>query len=184
MTPTPCNNRQMPQQPPVKSSSPWIERYANSVPAGGSVLDLACGGGRHAVFFMNRGHPVTAVDRDTRSIQAGANTDGIEIIEADLEQGQWPLPGRCFAAIVVVNYLYRPHFPRLLESLADGGVLLFDTFAVGNEHFGHPRNPDYLLRPGELLLEFGDVLNVIAYEHGEVRQPAPAVRQRLCAVRP
>jgi len=173
----------MAHQPAAKRPSPWVTQYAESVRAGGSVLDLACGGGRHAVFFASRGHPVTAVDIDTQAIRTIADPATIEIIESDLEQGAWPLPDRRFDAIVVVNYLYRPHFRRLIESLTSGGLLLFDTFAVGNERLGRPRNPDYLLRPGELLLEFGDALNVVAYEHGEVREPDAAVRQRLCAVR-
>jgi SAM-dependent methyltransferase len=173
----------MPQQSISKPPSPWVTRYADSVRAGGSVLDLACGRGRHAVYFASLAHPVTAVDKNTAAISEISNPGKIEIIETDLEQGAWPLPGRYFDAIVVSNYLYRPHFGHLIESLTSGGVLLFDTFAVGNERFGRPRNPDYLLRPGELLLEFGDTLHVIAYEHGEIRESGAAVRQRLCAVR-
>lgn len=147
------------------------------------MLDLACGGGRHSLYFAALGHPVTAVDIDTARIRAVATEKPIEIIAADLERGDWPLAERKFDAVVVVNYLHRPHFPLLCGALEDDGVLLFDTFAVGNERHGRPSNPDHLLRPGELLREFGSVLEVVAYEHGEVCEPRPAVRQRLCAIR-
>jgi SAM-dependent methyltransferase len=160
----------------------WIVRHAPRVTAGGSILDVACGNGRHSLYFADRGHPITAVDIDTaaaRRLAAAARFD-LEIVTADLETGEWPLPGRRFNAIVVVNYLHRPLFPHLRESLAEGGVLLYDTFAAGNERFGRPANPDYLLRPGELLREFGSVLEIVAYEHGRLGN---SVRQRLCAVR-
>jgi len=147
------------------------------------VLDLACGGGRHSLYFAALDHPVTAVDIDTTRIRAVAADNTIEIIAADLEQGAWPLAERRFDGIVVVNYLFRAHFPLLREALADDGVLLFDTFAAGNERFGRPGNPDHLLQPGELLREFGSALDIVAYEYGEVREPGPAVRQRLCAIR-
>lgn len=163
--------------------SSWVARHASRVPAGGTVLDVACGSGRHSRYFAARGHDVTAVDIDTDQLRADPAASQIECIEADLERGEWALTTRCFDAIVVVNYLHRPHFARLTEALTRGGVLLFDTFAVGNERFGQPRNPDYLLRPGELLLEFGPALTVVAYEYGEVREPGRAVRQRLCGVR-
>ena len=128
--------------------SAWIERFAPLVRSGGAVLDLACGGGRHSRLFLDRGHPVTALDRD---IAQAHLADGAEMIEADLENGSpWPLAGRRFAAVVVANYLWRPLFPQLLDSLDAGGVLLYETFALGNEAFGRPRNPDHLLERGEL----------------------------------
>lgn len=160
----------------------WIVRHAPRIAAGGRILDVACGNGRHLRYFADRGHPTTAVDINTapaRRLAAAERFDG-DIVTADLEAGDWPLPGRRFDAIVVVNYLHRPLFPHLRESLAEGGVLLYDTFAAGNERFGRPRNPDYLLQPGELLREFGDSLNVRAYAHGELGM---SVRQGLCAVR-
>lgn len=158
--------------------SPWIVRFAPLVATGGAVLDVACGGGRHWRHFLERGHPVTGIDRDlTQAIPA----EGAELIAADLEDGSpWPLPGRRFAAVVVANYLWRPLFPRLLESLAEGGVLIAETFARGNEAYGRPRNPDHLLERGELL-RLAARLTVVAYEDGVAG--GRAVVQRLCAVK-
>lgn len=155
-------------------------RHAGLVPAGGAVLDLACGNGRHARYFAGRGHPVTAVDIDTGGLTAHP---GIETIQQDLETRGWPFGPAAFAGIVVTNYLHRPHFARLPGTLIPGGVLLFETFAVGNERLGRPRNPEFLLAAGELLVAFGTVLQVVAYEHGIEHSPRPAVRQRLAAVR-
>ena len=168
----------------IDRPSGWVRRFAPLVPAGGLVLDLACGGGRHARFFRGRGHPVVAVDRDTRYVGALAGDPATEVITFDLEAGApWPLPGRTFAAVVVVNYLYRPLFDDLLGAVAPGGVLLYDTFARGNERFNRPRNPDHLLRAGELLDRVAGRLTIIGYEHGIVAgDPCPGVKQRLCAV--
>jgi SAM-dependent methyltransferase len=163
--------------------SPWIARHAHRVPAGGTVLDLACGGGRHTRFFLDRGHPVVAVDRDPSQLGDLAGAPGLEVVAADLEEGPWPLGDRRFDAIVASNYLWRPLLPRLLAALAPGGVLLYDTFAQGQERFGKPTNPDFLLRPNELLAAFGADLTVLAYEHGETDEPQPAFKQRLCARR-
>lgn len=158
--------------------SPWVTRFAPLIAPGGAVLDVAAGSGRHTRFMVERGHPVTAVDRDTAAL---AHEPGVTIVQADLEDGSpWPLAGRTFAGIVVTNYLHRPLFPRLLESLLPGGVLLYETFARGNEQFGRPRNPDFLLKPGELLEAFA-ALTVVAYEHGRVESPRPKVVQRICA---
>jgi SAM-dependent methyltransferase len=146
------------------------------------VLDLACGAGRHARLLAAAGHPVLALDRDPAALQAAAGP-GIATLAFDLEAAdmQWPFaPGR-FAGIVVANYLHRPLFPHLLASLAAGGVLLYETFALGNERFGKPSNPDFLLKPGELL-QLGVGLRVVAFEDGYV--DAPAMVQRLCAVKP
>lgn len=163
--------------PAESSPSPWIVRFAGLVPPGGPVLDLACGGGRHARFFLSRGNPVTVVDRDLSGV---ADLDAAERIAADLEDGSpWPLAGRTFAGVVVTNYLHRPLFPRLIEALAPDGVLLYETFAQGQERYGRPRNPDFLLRPGELLAACAG-LQVVAYEHG--LDPGPAVRERICAL--
>jgi SAM-dependent methyltransferase len=159
-------------------------RFADLIPPGGAVLDLACGGGRHTRFLLDRGHAVVAVDVDVSRISDLAGREDLEIICADLEVDGWPVTGRRFDGIVVTNYLYRPLFPRLIESLARGGILIYETFAVGNERFGHPRNPDHLLRPNELIAAFSDHLQVIAYEHGRVEKPYPAVVQRLCAAKP
>ncbi|CUW40895.1 putative SAM-dependent methyltransferases [Magnetospirillum sp. XM-1] len=143
--------------------SPWIARFAALVPAGGTVLDLACGGGRHSRLFLDLGHKVTALDRDVAQARLA---EGAELIAADLEDGSpWPLAGRSFDAVVVTNYLWRPLFPAILASLKPGGVLLYETFAAGNEKFGRPANPDHLLRRGELL-DLARDLTVVAYEDG------------------
>ena len=159
-----------------------IVRWAGLVPAGGSVLDVAAGGGRHARFFAQRGHPVLAVDRDIAALQV-VPQPRLEVLAADLEGAPWPLPGRTFAAVVVVNFLWRPLLPTLVASVAPGGVLLYETFAVGNERFGRPRNPDFLLRPGELLDSVRGQLEVRDYQHGDDGVPPSACKQRLCAVR-
>jgi len=157
--------------------SPWIARFAALVPAGGTVLDLACGGGRHSRLFLERGHPVTAMDRDVAQARLA---EGAELIAADLEDGSpWPLAGRSFDAVVVTNYLWRPLFPSILAALKPGGALLYETFAAGNEAFGRPANPDHLLKRGELL-ELAGGLTVIAYEDGI--EGGTKVVQRICAV--
>jgi SAM-dependent methyltransferase len=163
--------------------SPWIVRFASLVPTGGIVLDLAAGSGRHTRFFRGRGHPVTAVDRDVTALARIA--DQVEVITADLEDGSgWPLGERRFAGIVVANYLHRPLFPTILGALAPGGALLYETFAVGNERFGKPSNPDFLLKPGELLEVARGRLHVVAYEDVELTEPKPAKVQRIAGVAP
>lgn len=160
--------------------SAWVVRFAALIAPGGACLDLACGGGRHARLLAGRGHPVTAVDRDADAIAALRAVPGVEAVTADLEGGPWPLASRQFAAVVVANYLHRPLFPAILGALAPDGVLIYETFAAGNERFGRPRNPDFLLRRGELLDLVRGRLTVVAYEHGVTDQPA--VVQRICAV--
>jgi len=155
-------------------------RWASLITPGGTVLDVAAGHGRHARALAALGHKVTAADIDVTGLK---DAIGIEVIAADLETGVWPFPAGRFDGIVVANYLHRAHFPHLVAGLADGGVLLFETFGQGNERLGRPRNPDFLLAPGELLQAFGTCLTVVAYEHGEEQTPRPAVRQRLCAVK-
>jgi SAM-dependent methyltransferase len=154
-----------------------VARWAPLI-ARGPVLDVASGPGRHARFFADRGLEVIAVDRDSQVLPAG-----IKFLRADLEDGSpWPFPGQRFAGIVVANYLHRPLFARLAESLAEGGVLIYETFMSGNERYGKPSNPDFLLRPGELLEAFRS-LSVVAFEQGVVERPKLAAIQRLCAVR-
>ncbi|MBM3974288.1 MAG: class I SAM-dependent methyltransferase [Planctomycetes bacterium] len=166
--------------PPSSAIVDWAAR----VRAGGPVLDVAAGGGRHAALFARRGHPVVAVDRDVSALAALAEP-GVEIVAADLENAPWPLPDRAFAAVVVANYLWRPLWPDLLAAVEPGGALLYETFAVGNERFGRPRNPDFLLREGELRdVATAAGFTVIAYAHGEEGEPPSCVRQRLFAVRP
>ncbi len=159
-----------------------IVRWAPLVPAGGDVLDVAAGNGRHARFFAARGHRVVAVDRDVTALLARPDPR-IDVVHADLEGGPWPFAGRTFAAVVVVNYLWRPLLPAIVAAVAPGGVLLYETFAVGNERFGRPRNPDFLLREGELREAVRGALVEHEYWHGEVGTPPASVRQRLCAIR-
>jgi SAM-dependent methyltransferase len=163
----------------LDAPSEWVRRWAHLVPAGGRVLDVACGSGRHARFLAGLGLRVLGVDRDPGAL---AGVPGVEARVADLEAGPWPLEGERFDAVVVVNYLHRPLFPRLAESLAAGGVLIYETFALGNERHGRPSNPDFLLQPNELL-ERTRALRPVAFEQGTVVRPKPAVVQRLCAVR-
>ena len=160
--------------------SPWVMRWAHLIRPAGRILDVAAGHGRHARALHARGHAAFAVDIDTSDLQDAA---GIEVLAADLETGSWPFPAAAFDAIIVVNYLHRPHFPHLVHSLADGGTLIFETFGQGNERLGRPRNPDFLLAPGDLLQAFAAHLHIVAYEHGVEQTPRPAVRQRLCAVK-
>lgn len=159
----------------------WVQRFAPLIAAGGSVLDLACGGGRHARWLAAQGYGVQAVDRDLT--QFGGPMPGVHLLQADLERGDWPFVERAFHGVVVTNYLHRPLFPHLVRALKPEGVLIYETFAVGNERFGKPSNPDYLLRPGELLEVVRGHLRVTAYEDVEVREPKPAMVQRICAVR-
>jgi SAM-dependent methyltransferase len=163
--------------------SPWIVRWADLFPERARVLDLACGGGRHARLFAACGHSVLAVDRDPGAIAALAGEPAIEARTVDLEQGEWPLAGESFDAIVVTNYLHRPLFPHLAAALRPGGVLLYETFAAGNEKFGRPSRPEFLLDGAELLRAFGAELEIVAFEQGHRRSGRPAVLQRLCAVR-
>ena len=156
--------------------SQWVIRWAPLIP-NGTVLDVACGSGRHSSYFLSRNLNVVAVDREPQAIP------GARFIQADLEDGSpWPLPGERFEGVVVTNYLFRPLFPRLLESLSPGGVLIYETFMLGNERFGKPSNPAFLLRPGELRDAFSE-LSLKGFEEGEIAEPKPAMIQRLCAVR-
>lgn len=162
--------------------SAWVLRFRHLIPAGGRVLDLACGKGRHTRLLADSGHPVTAADIDVSGLADRRGDPRIRLLEIDLETGEQPFIGEQFAAVIVSNYLHRPHFAWLADTLLPGGVLLMDTFASGNEAYGHPRNPDFLLTPGELLSVFSKRLQIVAYEHGLERLPKPAVRQRICAM--
>lgn len=156
--------------------SAWVVRWAPRT-THGTVLDLACGSGRHAKFFLSKGIGVVAVDREPQDIP------GARFVLADLEGGKpWPLPGEKFEGIVVTNYLHRPLFGSIRDALKPGGVLIYETFMLGNERFGKPSNPEFLLRPGELREAFKD-LQLLAFEEGEVKVPKPSMIQRLCALR-
>lgn len=173
-----------PSHPAGVQPSPWVVRFA-PLADGGPVLDLACGGGRHGRLFLARGQSVLFLDRNVDAVADLRGRSGAEILCADLEDGSpWPLAGRQFATIVVTNYLYRPGFDDLLAALAPDGMLVYETFARGNEAYGRPRNPDHLLEDGELLrLAEKARLSVVAYEHG-LRPAEDGFRmiQRICAV--
>ena len=162
--------------------SSWIVRFAALVPPGARLLDLAAGHGRHARFFAARGVRVLAVDRDAAALASFASVQGIETRALDLETGVWPLAGERFDAIVAVNYLHRALFPHLLAALAEDGVLLYETFAAGNEIYGKPSNPDFLLARDELLRFAHDHLTVVAFEQGVIEGEPRLVVQRLAAV--
>ena len=165
--------------------SDWLQRWAHLLPAGGRVLDLACGRGRHLRWAAARGFAVTGVDRDADALAASldlANAGSAELITADLENGPWPLPDRQFDAVLVFNYLWRPLWPDLIAALAPGAVLVYETFAAGNASVGKPSRPDFLLQPGELIQRCAG-LTVLAYEAGFWADPARFV-QRVVALRP
>ncbi len=169
----------------LRVPSPWITRHAGLIAEGGHVLDLACGGGRHTRYLRERDLKVTAMDIDTSGLADLADDPLVEIVEMDLERpGATPLSGRRFDAVVVTDYLFRPLLVPLVDCLRPGGVFLYETFALGNERFGRPRNPDFLLQRGELLALAEGRLTVVAYEHCLVPPPNPKIVQHLCARKP
>lgn len=171
--------------PRLAAPSPWIQRWSHLIPSGASVLDVACGSGRHLHWFAERGCQVTGVDRDIENAQQ--LLPNARLVQADIENGPWPLVNTAdgepelFDAVVVTNYLWRPLMETLLASLAPGGVLLFETFAAGNETVGRPARPDFLLQNGELLHMCRE-LHIVAFENGFLEQPDRFV-QRIAAVR-
>jgi SAM-dependent methyltransferase len=167
----------------IQSPSPWVLRWAPLVPAGSEVLDLACGHGRNARHFASRGCRVLAVDRDAAALATLAGVTGVVTRAADLEGAAWPFASMTFDAVVVTNYLHRPLFGPILAALRPAGILIYDTFMAGNERFGRPSNPNFLLQAGELLDVVRGRLEVIAFEQGQVETPKPAIVQRICAVR-
>ncbi len=168
--------------------SRWVRRFAPLIPKPGGgktwVLDLACGGGRHTRHLLELGYKVLAVDRDVGGLADLEPGPDLEILEIDLEDGgPWTLGGRRFHGVVVTNYLHRPLFPALLAAIEEGGVLIYETFAHGNERHHGPRNPDFLLNSGELLELVGPPFNIVAFEQGVVERPRTAVVQRVGAVK-
>ena len=169
----------MPRQP-----SNWVLRFAHLAPNASEVLDVACGDGRHTLVFLERGHRVTAVDLDISQLGDVAGYPNLELVGSNLEEGApWPFEDRQFGAVVVTDYLYRPRLDHIISAVALGGVLIYETFGVGQEAYGRPTRPDFLLKPGELLELVKGEMQVVAYEHGVITEPGPCVRQRLCAVR-
>ncbi len=175
----------------IDKPSAWVSRFASLIPLGGEVLDLACGSGRHVRFLTAMGYSVLAVDRSAEALAASAGA-GVSTLQIDLESSvdehsAWTFAGNRFAGIVVTNYLHRPLFADIFRSLAHNGILIYETFAHGNERFGKPSNPDFLLMPGELLKVVQATpehpLRIIAYEDGYVDLPKPAMVQRICVLK-
>ncbi len=172
--------------PPLGLSAPsdWVRRWAHLAQPSQSILDVACGAGRHSKLFADKGCAVTAIDVSGEALQVvQAHSPGVRIVQADIESGVWPLmqndSPQLFDAVVVTHYLHRPLFPVLLGSLAQGGVLIYETFAIGNEAFGRPSRPDFLLQPAELLTVCKD-MHIVAYEDGFLPSPNRCV-QRIVA---
>ena len=163
--------------------SAWVMRFAPLIARGARVLDLACGAGRHARFMAQTcGAVVTAVDRDAAALETLKGVPDISPLLLDVEGDVWPLSGHTFDVVVVTNYLWRPRFDALLACVAPDGVLIYETFAAGNEAFGKPSRPDFLLQSNELLARVRNKLQIVAFEQGEVIVPKPAVVQRIAAV--
>ena len=163
----------------TEAPSDWVRRWSTLAPPGSTALDVACGAGRHLRWMHQHGHPTVGVDRSADAVAACAAWG--EIHCADIEDGPWPFAGRQFGAVIVTNYLWRPLLPLLVDSVAPGGVLIYETFASGNETVGRPARADFLLQPGELLAACA-TLRTVAYEYGFVDAPARFV-QRIAAVR-
>jgi SAM-dependent methyltransferase len=166
----------------IEAPSSWVRRWAGAIRPGGRVLDVACGSGRHVRYLASLGFSVVGLDRDDQALPALRNVEGAEVRVADIEAQPWPFPPDAFDAVVVTNYLHRPLFPHLVGALRPRGVLIYETFARGNERYGRPANPDFLLAPGELLAAV-EPLSVIAFEQGLVSSPKEALVQRICALR-
>lgn len=165
------------------AASPWVRRFMPLIVPGGSVLDLACGRGRHARLLAAAGYQVEAVDRNPEALAGLDGVAGVTTRQADLEGGPWPYYARAFDGIVVSRYLFRPLMPLLLNALAERGVLIYETFMSGQELLGRPTDPAFLLRPGELLDLVRKRMTVVAFEQGRVESPKPAMIQRICCQR-
>jgi len=163
------------------TASPWVERWAPLMAPGGRVLDVASGAGRHARWLAARGYRVDALDRDAEALATLSDVPGVTLRCADIEGGPWPCERGVYAGVVVTNYLHRPLFAELFAALAPAGILIYETFAAGNERYGRPSNPDYLLQAGELLDVVRGRLRVLAFEDLEIQHPRPAMVQRICA---
>ena len=167
---------------PTLAASAWVLRFAPLIRTGAEVLDLACGGGRHTRALAAAGHRVLGVDRDALALQSLRGLPGVRTLQADLENAPWPLHQR-FGAVVVTNYLWRALLPQIVRSVDEGGVLIYETFALGQQTVGRPARAEFLLRPGELLEAVRGELRVVAFEDGFQALPRPVFLQRICAVR-
>jgi SAM-dependent methyltransferase len=165
----------------IEPPSSWIVKYARLIPKKGRILDLACGSGRHAIWLAKQGYQVNALDRDAKALANMKGIGNINVSIVDLEAGDWSGSGQRYDGIIVSRYLYRPLLSRLAGLLNPGGILIYETFMAGNERYGKPSNPDFLLLPNELLETYSPLLSIIAFEQGEVEMPRPAVTQRICA---
>lgn len=167
----------------LAAPSDWVVRYIHGVSPGGRVLDVACGPGRHFPLALEGGRRVTGIDRDTTAAVARwRNEVRVELLQADLEDGSpFPCPASSFAGVIVTNYLWRPILPAIIGAVASDGLLIYETFMIGQEQFGRPRNPDFLLRPGELLETVCPQLKVIAFEHVRLRSPDRIVQRIVAA---
>lgn len=162
--------------------SAWLVSHARHIKSGGYVLDLACGAGRNARWLAGQGFRVEAVDRDALALASMAQVNNIATFRMDLEANPWPYPTEMFDAIVVCRYLHRPLLMNLATSLKKGGVLIYETFMQGQEQYGRPTNPDFLLKPNELLEVYGQQFQVIGFEQGKSIEFPISVTQKLCAI--
>jgi len=161
--------------------STWVTRWMRLLGPDSMVLDVACGSGRHSRLAVEQGHRVVAIDRNEEALSALALTPRVRTVVADIEGAEWPLPGSRFDAVIVTNYLHRPLFPALLDAVSPSGLLIYETFALGNERFGRPSNPEFLLATSELYDLVRPSLRVLGYEDIYVDSPKPAMVQRICA---
>jgi SAM-dependent methyltransferase len=166
----------------IGTPSQWIVEHAALIRKGGRVLDLACGSGRHAVWLSAQGYQVDAVDRDAEAVAGMQGMPNMSVSITDIESGNWPATDQRYDGIVVSRYLFRPLLGTLAHMLNPGGVLIYETFMLGNERYGRPSNPDYLLLPDELKSVYAPLLKIHAFEQGKVDDPVPAMTQRICAI--
>lgn len=166
----------------IGTPSQWVVEYTALIRKGGKVLDLACGSGRHATWLASQGYQVDAIDRDAQALVGMQGMPNINLSITDIETGNWPSIDQRYDGIVVSRYLFRPLFSTLAHILNSDGVLIYETFMLGNESYGRPSNPDYLLLPDELKSVYAPLLKIHAFEQGKVEDPVPAVTQRICAI--
>jgi SAM-dependent methyltransferase len=167
----------------TEPASPWVMRFAPMIRPGGVVLDMACGRGRNARWLATHGWEVEAADLDPHALAGLQGIPGITALQVDLENSPWPFTSGEFDGIIVCRYLHRALLSHIPGSLKAQGVLIYETFMQGQEQYGRPRNPDFLLKHGELLNAFSPVMEVLAYEEGLITEPTPAILQRICAKR-